>query len=80
MCIEWLHAGDVNETRFFWDAVEHTSLKTTKTVHGGNANPFVLPAFDTVWIGWQEYQPSTLPFEMWVDEVAFDPNRIGCVR
>lgn len=78
-CIEWLHKGDTNETRFYWDGLEHPSLHTTPTVHGGNTNPFILPQFKSVWVGWQEYQTTTLPFELWVDEVAIDKERIGCV-
>ena len=78
-CIEWLHKGDTNETRFYWDGLEHPSLHTTPTVHGGNTNPFILPQFKSVWVGWQEYQTTTEPFELWVDEVAIDKERIGCV-
>lgn len=79
-CIEWLHKGDTNETRFFWDGVEHPSLYTTQTMHGGTAaNPYLLPQFTSVWVGWQEYQTSSGPFELWVDEVAIDKDRIGCV-
>ncbi len=79
VCIEWLHKGDTNETKFYWDAVEHASLATTTTKHGGNANPFILPQFTAMWVGWQEYQPSTEKFEMWLDEVAVDATRIGCI-
>jgi len=79
ICIEWLHKGDTNETRFFWDGVEHPSLYTSATMHGGNSNPFLLPHFTNVWIGWQEYQATTETFEMWIDEVAIDAARIGCV-
>ena len=78
VCVEWMHAGATNETRFFWDGVEHPSLHTTASVHGGNANPFLLPNFTSVWLGWQEYQASTEPFELWIDEIAIDPERIGC--
>jgi hypothetical protein len=80
LCIEWLHQGATNETRFYWDAVEHPSLHTTASQHGGNTNPFILPQFNQVWMGWQEYQTSTEPFELWIDEIAIDPNRIGCVQ
>ncbi len=80
LCIEWLHQGSTNETRFWWDAVEHPSLHTTPAKHGGNSNPFILPQFTNLWIGWQEYQPSTETFEMWVDEIAIDEARVGCVR
>lgn len=79
LCIEWMHAGATNETRFFWDAVEHTSLYTSATQHGGNTNQYKLPEFNQLWIGWQEYQASTETFEMWVDEIAIDPARVGCV-
>jgi len=79
VCIEWLHQGATNETRFWWDAVEHPSLHTTETLHGGNANPYVLPQFTALKLGWAEYQASDLPFELWLDEVAVDSARIGCV-
>jgi hypothetical protein len=80
LCIEWEHSGQTNETRFFWDATEHTSLHTTATKHGGNqANPYILPSFTEAWIGWQEYQANSEQFELWVDEIGIDKNRIGCV-
>lgn len=79
LCIEWLHDGKNNVTKFYWDATEHKSLETTETMHGGNSNPYILPNFTNVWVGWQEYQTSTETFELWVDEVAFDKERIGCV-
>ncbi len=80
-CLEWLHDGANNETRFYWDDVEHPSLHTTLTMHGGiQTTPFVLPDFANVFIGYQEYQTTTEPFELWVDEIAIDPQRIGCVR
>jgi hypothetical protein len=81
LCIEWMHKGDTNETRFWWDAVEHPSLYTMPTTpHGGNpAQPYLLPQFTSVWMGWQEYQTSTQVYEMWVDEIAIDKERIGCV-
>jgi hypothetical protein len=80
LCIEWMHDGGSNQTRFWWDGVEHPSLATTPTRHGGKKNvPFLLPRFDALWFGWQEYQPSTQRFELWIDEVAIDTQRIGCV-
>jgi hypothetical protein len=79
MCIEWVHDGEKNETKFFWDGVEHPSLATTTTKHGGNTNPYILPEFNALWIGWAEYQTSTLTFDLWVDEIAIDSARIGCV-
>jgi hypothetical protein len=81
LCIEWMHKGDTNETRFWWDGVEHPSLYTMpSTPHGGNpSEPFILPQFKDVWLGWAEYQVTTEPFELWLDEIAIDKDRIGCV-
>jgi hypothetical protein len=79
LCVEWLHDGAADETRFFLDGVEHPSLHTTSTSNGGNGKPYLLPDFTNVWVGWQEYQSSTQDFELWIDEVAIDGNRIGCV-
>ena len=81
LCIEWMHKGDTNETRFWWDGVEHPSLYTMpSTPHGGNpTEPIILPQFKNVWLGWAEYQPTMEPFELWLDEIAIDKDRIGCV-
>ena len=78
-CIEWMHDGEANETRFWWDGVEHPSMHTTSSLHGGNTNPFVLPQFTQLVLGWNEYQTSTETFESWIDEIIIDKERIGCV-
>ncbi len=78
LCIEWMHKGDTNDTQFWWDGTLHPSLTTSATVHGGNGNPYLLPQFNQVWLGWQEYQTSTEVFELWMDEIAIDRQRIGC--
>jgi hypothetical protein len=83
-CIEWMHAGGTNETRFWWDGVEHPSLATTRDLkHGANATvKYDLPTFGSVWVGWVNYnQGKTVApdhFDTWIDEVAFDDERIGC--
>jgi hypothetical protein len=80
ICIEWMHDGEHNETRFWWDAVEHPSMHTTETIHGGTAaNPYILPQFTAVTLGWAEYQTSTQTYESWIDEIIIDKERIGCV-
>jgi hypothetical protein len=81
VCLEWMHRGDTHETRFFWDGVEHPSLYTSATEHGGDqAEDYELPEFASVWFGWWLYQPETVPaeFDVWIDEIALDAERIGC--
>ena len=75
--------GRHNETRFYWDGVEHPSLHTTATDHGGpDTVQYELPEFESVYVGWWLYQPGTTPgeFDVWIDEVAFDSERMGCSR
>jgi hypothetical protein len=83
VCVEWLHKGDTNETRFYWDGVEHPSLHTTATEHGGTqSEDYLMPEFESVFVGWWLYQAGTTPpeFDVWIDEVALDGERIGCSR
>jgi hypothetical protein len=82
VCLEWMFDGSANQTKFWWDGVEHPSLATSSTNHGGSSDPFVLPAFDSMWVGWWLYQANTDPpeFDVWIDEVAVDYTRIGCNR
>lgn len=80
-CIEWEYNGSTNETRFWWDGVEHPSMHTTATVHGGNQSvQYILPHFTQVKIGWMLYQAPVNPttFDIWIDEIAIDSRRIGC--
>ncbi len=78
ICLEWLHDGDTDDALFFVDAVEHPSLATASDVHGGNDVPYDLPAFESVWFGWWQYQSDPQPFDVWIDEIAIDTERIGC--
>jgi hypothetical protein len=83
ICVEWLHKGDTDETRFYWDGVEHPSLHTTATEHGGTqSEDYLMPEFESVFVGWWLYQAGTTPpeFDVWIDEVALDGERIGCSR
>lgn len=82
LCVEWLHDGSSDTTRFYWDAVEHASLATTASDHGGADVPYNLPDFSSVWIGFWLYQGGPTPdhYDLWIDEVAFDDERIGCAR
>jgi hypothetical protein len=80
-CIEWEYDGAKNETRFWWDGVEHPSMHTTSTKHGGDQSvPYILPQFTQLKIGWMLYQTPVSPttFDIWLDEIAVDSQRIGC--
>lgn len=80
VCLEWMHKGDTSETKFWWDGVEHPSLATTESMHGGNDDPYTLPDFNQMWLGWWLYQEDPVPdhYDVWIDEIAVDYARIGC--
>jgi hypothetical protein len=41
-----------------------------------------MPDFDSMFVGWWLYQTGTVPdhFDVWIDEVAIDDERIGCTK
>jgi hypothetical protein len=84
LCVEWLHDWENDVTRFYLDGDEHPSLATTADVeHLGNADvPYEIPELGSVWVGFWNYnqgKPVTpSEFDVWIDEVAFDDERIGC--
>lgn len=80
ICLEWMHDGAQDEALFFVDGVHHPSLNTSRTRHGGESVPYDLPSFRSLWFGWWQYQSDREPFDIWIDEVAVDHNRIGCSR
>ena len=78
ICVEWLHDGATDEAQVFIDAVEHPSLATTSDTHGGNDVAYDLPGFTSVWFGWWQYQSDPTAFDVWIDEIAIDTERMGC--
>jgi len=82
VCVEWLHDGAADVTDFWWDGVARPSLHTTATDHGGSSSAeYLMPDIDSMFVGWWLYQAGTVPdhFDVWIDEVAIDDERIGCV-
>ncbi len=57
------------------DGVELPALHATSPFNGV---AFKMPVFDALNIGWAHYQNPEAGFEVWVDEVAVDAQRIGC--
>jgi hypothetical protein len=70
MCLEWSFDAAASEARFFLDgsAVEYLHIDTERSE---------IPVFDSLAVGFAKYQ-NTGPFTVHIDEVAFDPERIGC--
>jgi hypothetical protein len=79
-CVEWLLDPADNRVVVWFDGVANPELTASTNSHGGNQVPFVLPAVNTVKIGWQLYQGGTTPghFDLWIDDIALSTRRLGC--
>jgi hypothetical protein len=75
-CIEWFLDGPNNEARFWYDGVERTDLHWQKT-----KPEYVFPtAFRSMNFGWYEHQGTKTPYEVYMDEIVLDSQRIGCAE
>jgi hypothetical protein len=75
-CLEWYYDAPGNEAKFWLDGNERTMLHW-KGPMGGAQFTFP-PEFKSVAFGWRVYQNSTKPFEVFVDDIALDAQKIGC--
>lgn len=77
VCAEWQFDGPRAALHYWFDGVPQTAVD----VEGGGGRcpvPWVAPVFDELYIGWRHSQPSSIPVEMWIDDVVVGPGRIGC--
>ncbi|MEU1054242.1 hypothetical protein [Streptomyces sp. NPDC005876] len=81
-CLEWETDVSDNRVAVWIDGEPQPDMTVTTTRHGGNPVDFVLPAFDTVRIGWQLYQGNPTPdsYDLRLDDLALSTQRVGCGR
>lgn len=80
ICLEF-HLDDATSgIDVYIDGVAKPEMSVTRTMHGGANVDFVFPTIERVWFGWWLYQSGPTPstFEMWLDDLALSPDRIGC--
>ncbi len=81
LCLEWLHDGSSDETRFWVNEEERGSLRTSADDHGGEeTEQYLMPEFESAWVGFWQYATGVTPdaFDVWIDEVVLDDERVGC--
>ncbi|RYF03423.1 MAG: hypothetical protein EOO40_12235 [Deltaproteobacteria bacterium] len=82
VCLEWAHKGDDAEFDVWADGV--SLFVMTNNWQAGNSmlqGPKI--AYNELDIGWELYEhfdddPTTGSYEMYIDEVAVDYQRVGC--
>ncbi len=76
-CLEWHFKGDTNELHFWLDGAELTDMAVLPT----RVPTWFAPDWVRVNVGLQLYRPDAVSdFDLWIDEVAINPTRVGCSR
>jgi hypothetical protein len=83
VCVEWGFDGTKNEMHMWFDGqllADADIVGTgTRCVAGGDlGKPWAAPVFSNLTIGWQQYQASSGPLELWLDDLVVDKARVGC--
>lgn len=78
-CVEFHLDATDNRVTVYLDGTEQSDLTVSTTQHGGTADDFVFPTFDTLKLGWQLYQPDPTPasYDMRMDDVVLSTKRVG---
>lgn len=80
-CMEWHFDGPTERMEFWLDGTQIAPLTVSRMGQGciahGLGDRWVMPQFSTLRLGWEHYQTS-IPIELWVDDVALGTQRLGC--
>jgi hypothetical protein len=87
-CVEWHFDGGRNEMQYWLDGNELSDMHVVERgdapdshcehlsdLHGQWLAP---PAFQSVYMGWERYDPSANDQNVWLDEVVISQQRVGC--
>jgi hypothetical protein len=83
VCVEWQFDGTKNEMHLWFDGtllsdVDVVGMGTRCVNNADLGKPWAAPAFSFLSLGWQQYQGSNGPLELWMDDVAVGTQRVGC--
>jgi hypothetical protein len=85
VCVEWEFDSAKNEMHMWFDSTLLADAdvigKGTRCVNNADlTKPWTGPAFSNLTLGWQQYQASSGALELWMDDLAIGPQRIGCPK
>jgi hypothetical protein len=83
VCVEWEFDGMANDMHYWFDGTLLADVDVIKTgTRCVNArdlgSTWQAPVFDSLSVGWQQYQPSNGALEFWMDELVVGTKKIGC--
>ncbi|HTV22710.1 MAG TPA: hypothetical protein VMG12_28670 [Polyangiaceae bacterium] len=82
-CVEWHFVVASNEMQFWLNGSELTDIHVTGMGEGCGGNGLdgqwiAPPAFQTLYLGWEHYQQTMNPIDLWMDDIVVDTKRVGC--
>jgi hypothetical protein len=82
-CVEWHFVVATNEMQFWLEGEELSDIHVIDRGEGCGGNDLngqwlAPPAFQTLYLGWEHYQQTQNPIDLWVDAVVVDTKRVGC--
>jgi hypothetical protein len=82
-CVEWHFTVATNDMQFWLNGTELTDIHVTGSGEGCVAQDLggqwlAPPAFQTLYLGWEHYQQTMNPIDLWMDDVVVDTQRVGC--
>lgn len=80
-CAEWHIDGDNQSYHFYYDGTEIDQLALDNGA-GNYDNTDIPPSFDSVFLGWSQYQmndgANPAHYTVWLDDFAIKADRVGC--
>jgi polysaccharide lyase-like protein len=82
-CVEWHFKVATNEMQFWLEGNELSDIHVIDRGEGCGGDALggqwlAPPAFETLYLGWEHYQQTQNPIDLWVDAVVVDTKRVGC--
>jgi hypothetical protein len=84
-CVEWHFSVSNNEVQYWLDGTElrdlHVIDRGQSCVYDQpplNGQWLAPPAFQTLYLGWEQYQEQTNTLNVWLDDVVVSTSRVGC--
>lgn len=84
-CVEWRFVQATNEMQFWLNGAElgdiHVVDRGEGCINEGaplNGQWLAPPTFQTLYVGWEHYQPPTNDVNVWIDGLVVSTTRVGC--
>ncbi|HKO92138.1 MAG TPA: hypothetical protein VJU61_13335 [Polyangiaceae bacterium] len=84
-CVEWHFSASNNEVQYWLDGRELSDLhvidRGQSCVYDQpplNGQWLAPPAFQTLYLGWEQYQEQTNTLNVWFDDIVVSTERVGC--